>query len=758
MTTSQFSLCILLVFIAFFFAGAVDTESHTAAGNLVPPVHLTAEQDHQRTMDLLHIQSLRRGADGDPKSPHAANYDESRVAPYTLPDPLVLKNGKKVTTAKMWWKQRRPEIVEDFDNEIYGRVPKDTPKVNWEVVSKIEETNGDVPVITKKLVGHVDNSSYPLISVDIQLTLSTPANAKGPVPVIMEFGLSPEFLAAMRKRFTEAELAAFAGTGPTWQQQVLARGWGYASLIPTTVQADNGEGLTEGIIGLVNKGQPRKLDDWGALRAWAWGASRALDYFETDKSVDARQVGLEGHSRYGKATLVAMAYDPRLAIAYVSSSGEGGAKLYRRNFGELEGNVAGTGEYHWMAGNFLKYAGPLTVNDLPVDSDDLIALCAPRPVFISSGAPQADGWTDPKGMFLAAVAAGPVYRLLGKKDLGTSEFPPIETPLIDGDIAFRQHSGGHTPGPNWPTFLTFASRYIKGPAVTAAAPATLSDANPEVALTFDDLPAHGPLPNGLTREDIAKSIIKSLRDAHSPPVYGFVNAKRLEEDSSTAQVLQLWRDAGFPLGNHSFSHMDLNSNSLDAFEQDLLTDEPTLQKFMGDQDWHWLRFPFLQEGDTVEKHRAIGAFLKEHGYKVAEVTLSFGDYAYNEPYARCVAKNDQAGIEQLKQGYLSGAAESLAQGEKMSKLIYGRDIKHVMLLHIGAFETVMLPHLLDLLKQRGFKLITLQEAESDPAYANDPTLPSNWGGTFLQQMMVAEHIPLLVESEDRLAKIDALCR
>ena len=148
----------------------------------------------------------------------------------------------------------------------------------------------------------------------------------------------------------------------------------------------------------------------------------------------------------------------------------------------------------------------------------------------------------------------------------------------------------------------------------------------------------------------------------------------------------------------------------------------------------------------------------EHGYKVAEVTLSFGDYAYNEPYARCVAKNDQAGIEQLKQGYLSGAAESLAQGEKMSKLIYGRDIKHVMLLHIGAFETVMLPHLLDLLKQRGFKLITLQEAESDPAYANDPTLPSNWGGTFLQQMMVAEHIPLLVESEDRLAKIDALCR
>src|SRR5258707_12081128 len=142
-------------------------------------------------------------------------------------------------------------------------------------------------------------------------------------------------MAAIRKRFTAAQLAALADKGPTWQQQVLAKGWGYAILTPTSIQPDNGAGLTEGIIGLCNKGQPRKLDDWGALRAWAWGASRALDYFETDKSVNARQVGIEGHSRYGKATLVTMAYDQRFAIAYVSSSGEGGAKLHRRNFGEL---------------------------------------------------------------------------------------------------------------------------------------------------------------------------------------------------------------------------------------------------------------------------------------------------------------------------------------------------------------------------------------------------------------------------------------
>jgi (4-O-methyl)-D-glucuronate---lignin esterase len=454
----------LLALAIYPLAHGTDPGTQPAASSLSPPVHLTAEQDHQRLMDLLHITSLRRGADGDPKSPHAANYDESKANPYPkLPDPLLLNNGKKVKTAKVWWEKRRPEIVEDFDREIYGRVPKDTPKVNWEVVSTKNEMNGDVPVITKKLVGHVDNSSYPLITVNIQLTLSTPAKATGPLPVIMEFGLSPEFLAALRKRFSAEQLAAIMGKGPSWQQQVLAKGWAYAEYIPTSVQADNGAGLTEGIIGLVNKGQPRKLDDWGALRAWAWGASRALDYFETDKSVNAKEVGVEGHSRYGKAALVAMAYDQRFAIAYISSSGEGGAKLYRRDFGERMGNVAGTGEYHWMAGNFLKYDGPLTENDMPVDAHELIAMCAPRPVFISGGATQGDGWVDAKGMFLAAVGAGPVYKLLGKKDLGTTTFPPIETPLIDGDIAFRQHSAGHTPAPNWPTFITFASRYLNTP-------------------------------------------------------------------------------------------------------------------------------------------------------------------------------------------------------------------------------------------------------------------------------------------------------
>jgi hypothetical protein len=428
-----------------------------------PPAHLTSEQDHNRILELLHIPSLRRGPDGDPASPRAANFDESKVDSNSrLPDPLLLRNGKPVTGAAAWWKYRRPEIVAAYDTQIYGRVPKHVPAVTWKVSSEVHELMADVAVVRKEIIGHLDNSSYPAIDVNIQLTLVTPAGAHGPVPIVMELGLSAEAIAALKKRFTAEQWATFQGTGPDWRSQLLGRGWGYAILIPTSIQADNGEGLTAGVIGLTNRGQPRsKMDEWGALRAWAWGASRAMDYFETDGSVDAKQVGIEGLSRYGKATLVAMAYEPRFAIAFVGSSGAGGAKIWRRNFGEQVENLASSSEYHWMAPNFLKYAGPLTVNDLPVDQHELIALCAPRPVFVSSGSQQVEGgWVDARGMFLGAVNAGPVYRLLGKKDLGTNEFPPMETALIDGDIAFRQHSGGHTTGPNWPTFLTFASRYI----------------------------------------------------------------------------------------------------------------------------------------------------------------------------------------------------------------------------------------------------------------------------------------------------------
>jgi hypothetical protein len=425
-----------------------------------------SKDDRQQMLDQLHISSLRPSVDA--RILGSANYDEAKANPYPdLPDPLVMKSGKKVTTTKMWWDQRRPEIVEDFDREIYGRLPKSVPKVKWELTNTDRQSVGNVPIVTKTLIGHVDNSSYPQITVDIQLSLSTPANAKNPVPVIMVFGggfgagpgAPPAVVAAQQG----------AEPGPSWQAQVLAKGWGFATLNPASIQADNGAGLKKGIIGLVNKGELRKPDDWGALRAWAWGADRAIDYFETDKSVDAKRIGIQGHSRYGKAAVVSMAYDPRIAMAFVSSSGEGGAKLHRRNWGELIENLADENEYHWMAGNFLKYAGPLKWSDLPVDSHELIAMCAPRPVFLSAGNSvdpaidigHSDAWVDAKGTFMAGLYAGPIYRLLGKKDLGTAVFPAIETGILSGDLVFRQHSAGHTPNPNWPYFLAFAEREFK---------------------------------------------------------------------------------------------------------------------------------------------------------------------------------------------------------------------------------------------------------------------------------------------------------
>lgn len=447
---------------------AIGEENHTA--DLPAPVEMSAQEDHRRMLDLLGIDSIRRGANGrDSSAPNAANYDEAKANIYpALPDPLLTQDRRRVDSPEMWWSVRRREIVELFDREVYGRVPENVPAVAWEVVSVTEASSGDIPIITKELIGHVDNASYRHVTVDIQATLTTPAESSGPVPVIVQFSggffFRPRPAAnAEAGRENQQGRQRFGGgfrRGPDWRNLVLQQGWGHAAINTSSIQADNGGGLTKGIVGLVNQGQPRKLDDWGALRAWAWGASRLLDYFETDPAVDAGRVGLEGHSRWGKATLVAMAYDPRFAIAYVSSSGAGGASLYRRNYGEIIENVAGAGEYHWMAGNFIKYAGPLTWDDLPVDAHELVALCAPRPVFVSSG-DSGDAWVDAKGMFLAAAHAQGVYQLLGAKTMGTGEFPAVETALINGEIAFRQHAGGHTDGPNWPTFIEFALRYLK---------------------------------------------------------------------------------------------------------------------------------------------------------------------------------------------------------------------------------------------------------------------------------------------------------
>jgi hypothetical protein len=444
---------------------AQSTVPSTEPGQFPPPLEITGDQDHQHMMDLLQISSLRPGvSNSGPTAADRPNYDEAKANNYhNLPDPLVLKDGQKVTTAQLWWKKRRPEIVEDFDREIYGRLPRDLPTVKWEVTQTLRDTCDGVAIVTRQLAGHVENSSYPPISVDILVSLTTPANAAAPVPVIMQFQGGRRANATTRPVTTPQATGPAVkpqATAPSWEHQVLSRGWGCAEFSATSVQADNAAGLTRGIIGLMNKGQQRTPEDWGALRAWAWGASQVLNYLETNPEVDAKRVGIEGHSRFGKAALVAMAYDPRFAICYVSSSGEGGSKLHRRNFGEKVENVAATGEYYWMAGNFMKYAGPLTPDDMPVDSHELIAMCAPRPVFLGSGLTAGDGWADARGTFLAGVGASPVYALLGKKGLEVKEMPEIGTSLVDGDIGFRQHPGGHTDMPNWPTFLSFAERYL----------------------------------------------------------------------------------------------------------------------------------------------------------------------------------------------------------------------------------------------------------------------------------------------------------
>jgi peptidoglycan-N-acetylglucosamine deacetylase len=280
----------------------------------------------------------------------------------------------------------------------------------------------------------------------------------------------------------------------------------------------------------------------------------------------------------------------------------------------------------------------------------------------------------------------------------------------------------------------------------------------EVALTFDDLPAHGPLPPGMTRLDIAKSITATLKAAKAPGVYGFVNAIRMEPVPEDMAVLKEWRSAGYLLGNHTYSHMSLNENTVEAFEKDIARNEPVLQSLMGNEDWHWFRYPYLWEGETLEKRNAVRAYLKDHGYRVAQVTLDFEDYAWNEPYARCMAKNDQKAIEWLKSSYLSTAADYIEADRKMSIMLYGREVKYVMLLHLGGFDAVMLPQLLDLLQQKGFKLVTLEEAESDPAYAINPDMPLKYGGNLLDQMMEAKHLKTPPATPKPMKELDATCR
>jgi hypothetical protein len=485
--------------------------SAPAQNSATPPAGaFTTEQDHQAMMDRLGIKALRPGPSGNEKAPNHANYDEAKANPYpNVPDPLTTNNGQKVTTAKMWLDQRRPEIIEMYSKYVYGRVPDNVPKVSWTVATVDREMIGFTPVIAKDLIGEVDNSSDPAIKVRIHMTLVTPANAKGPVPVLMMFGRAgfpaphepsgdelDRVNAAWKAILAQQDpwLKDVFAQHPAWQPvkatpfqfpqmnedgdlpntwQLVAAGWGFVMFDPASVQADDGAGLSRGIIGLVNKGQPRSPEDWGALRAWAWGAGRGLDYLETDSAVDAKHVGIEGVSRYGKAALVTMGFDQRFAMVLVGSSGKGGATLLRRNFGEAVESLTG-GEYYWMAGNFMKYGaseatfGSMNPGQIPVDSNELIALCAPRLTFISYGVPEKGDakWLDHEGSFMATVDASRVFTLLGVKgldidgDYRTAKMPPVNEGHLDGQLAWRQHDGGHTDAPNMKWFMQWADKFI----------------------------------------------------------------------------------------------------------------------------------------------------------------------------------------------------------------------------------------------------------------------------------------------------------
>lgn len=414
--------------------------------------YTAANADRQAMLDRLGIAEIRAGADGfNPSAPNAVNYDEAKAGTPQLPDMMRLNDGRPVRNSKDWDRRRR-EIVELFDREIYGRVPLTAPKITWNLVREEKASEAGIPVTRRWLEGVADNRDAPQASATIRVRYTLPDRPER-VPVMLSFGFPEGF------KFPGPPRPA--DPGPPYTEQLLKRGWGYAVVVANSIQADNGGELKTGVIGISLRGRPRGPEDWGVLRAWAWGASQAREALASDAKVDRRRIGIEGLSRYGKAALVAMAYDPHFAIGFVGSSGAGGAALYRRNFGERMGNLAAGGEYHWFAGNFLRYAGPKTEFDLPIDAHMLIALSAPRPLFLGAGTVDTgDGWVDPKGSFLAAVAASPAWTVRGAKGLSASVFPPELTPVTEGDLAFRQHRGGHNNRDNWPSFIDFAVREL----------------------------------------------------------------------------------------------------------------------------------------------------------------------------------------------------------------------------------------------------------------------------------------------------------
>jgi peptidoglycan/xylan/chitin deacetylase (PgdA/CDA1 family) len=294
--------------------------------------------------------------------------------------------------------------------------------------------------------------------------------------------------------------------------------------------------------------------------------------------------------------------------------------------------------------------------------------------------------------------------------------------------------------------------------ITAACNAQTPAPHPlQIAFTFDDLPAHGPLPPGENRPEPVRSILATLKAENMPPVYGFVNGFRVAEYPYQLHILQAWIASGNPLGSHTWSHLSLDDNSAKKFIANIAENEPILRKVNPAGDWHWFRYPFLDEGNTLAKRVAVRDYLSAHHYKVAEVTMDFEDYLWNEPYARCIAKHDTAAVDSLEHTYLSVADEYIGVFRTLSQQLYGHDIPYVLLLHVGAFDAHMLPRLIALFRERGFTFITLPQAASDPAYGFDPNIGYPGGGT-LQELVAKVKNVNFPDNTKPYKELDQMCR
>jgi hypothetical protein len=392
------------------------------------------------------------------------NYDESLTGAYTLPDPLVLANGKPVRDARTWNEKRRPELVRLFEENQYGRAPGRPAGMSFDVFEK------DAPALDGKAVRRqvaiylTSDKTGP----KMDLLIYVPAGAPKPVPLLLNLSFSANSATVDDPGVRPGEVwgrdkkkvpAPARGIGRLNVAPILAHGFGLATFYYGDVDPDFLGGLPFGIRAKYLKpGQTEPApDEWGAIAAWAWGLSRALDYLETDKSVDAKRVAIMGVSRLGKTVMWAGARDPRFAMVIASCSGEGGAALSRRNYGETIAHLTAPTRYPYQfCANYAKWAEH--PDRSPVDANLLVALIAPRPVLLQTG--DTDGWSDPKGEFLAAVAAGPVYRLLGKQGLDTDQWPPAGTPILH-TIGYYMHAGGHGTIPSdWDVFLKFMEMHL----------------------------------------------------------------------------------------------------------------------------------------------------------------------------------------------------------------------------------------------------------------------------------------------------------